>query len=180
MQPYREPDRSELADFAQHISIAETLYVEFTSYPGRVQAMLKQKDFSTELLSELQWQGAAAWERLWEQLRQARDIAARLGRDVTSFDIARKRAGDIWGGGTSLELGAWQGAGQRQRGRLVTWRAAPHEPARAAIAAMRAAIPEVVIPKAPKDEPVVDLRKRPVWPWICLLVIVLFIVSRFI
>ncbi len=177
MQPYREPDRRELNDFVQHVSIAETLLAEFNSYPRRAQQMFRDGQVSEPILKDLQLQAASAWEQLWIQLGQARDIAARLGRDVTKFDLSRKRAGDIWGGGAELTFGAWRSDGRRQT-RPVVWSSAYNEPARAAVKILRAAIPEVVIPAPRRDEPVVDLAPRRIWPWVGLLLVVALIVSR--
>ncbi len=174
---YRDPDRSQLSDFAQHIAIAEGLLSEFNSYPGRVQAMFKAGQVPTDTLDGLRALAASAWERLWEQLVEARAIAEKLGRDVSVFDQCRLRAGNIWMKGAEFNLDAWSGHGQH-RTRLVTWRAAPNEPARGAIKALRAAIPEVVIARTRDDEPAVDLAPRRVWPWIVLVALLALAVWR--
>jgi hypothetical protein len=174
---YRDPDRSELANFAQHIAIAEGLLSEFNSYPGRVQAMFKAGQVPTDTLERVRVLAASAWERLWEQLVEARAIAKRLGRDVSVFDECRSRAGNIWMKGAEFDVGSWRGSGQH-RTRLVTWRAAPNEPARGAIKALRAAIPEVVIARPRNDEPAVDLAPRRLWPWIMLAALLALAVWR--
>jgi len=167
MEPYREPERAGLSDFVQHISIAEQLLAEFVSYPARAQALLRRGSVSVALLADLRRAAATAWEQLWIQLGEGRRIAARLGRDVSDFDASRKRAGDIWSGGAELDIGAWRQDGYGRR-RVVRWRSAYEEPARAAISALRATVPEVVIVSAPKNALPVDLRPRCLWPWIAL------------
>lgn len=124
MSEYRDADRTELSTFAQHISIAETmlgLEVEQT-------AGLHPKSYPEELLAPAQ-----SWDGAWEQLGQARALAIRLGRDVSAYDAALARSGARVRDGV--------------KGIVVApvARAAAHE----AIAALRAAFPEVVVPQQP-------------------------------
>ncbi|HEY4178425.1 MAG TPA: hypothetical protein VGM90_16375 [Kofleriaceae bacterium] len=73
------------------------------------------------------------WRDLWEQLDQARGVIIQLGRDSALFDAARVRAGD-----PLLVAGG-----------VVPLSEPMREAARDAITALRAAVPEIVIPEPP-------------------------------
>jgi acyl-CoA reductase-like NAD-dependent aldehyde dehydrogenase len=121
MTAYREPDRSVLETFKKHVEIAETLLDVCAD-------LSKQFDDPT---GDIRRARGDAWRDAWEQLVQAREIAARLDRDVTAFDQARVIAGNphsVAAGMTPI----------REPMEDATW---------AAIAALRAAVPEVVISK---------------------------------
>jgi hypothetical protein len=142
MTPFREPDRSALATFAQHVSIAETLLGVIADLTAQVGIEADGND--------TQRARGEAWSSLWEQLGQARAIAARLARDVTAFNAARVRAGDPY---------------------VVAAQLAPIPPAMRsaavdAIAALRAAIPEVVVPSPPQPaEGATPTSPGSTWGW---------------
>lgn len=124
MTAFRDPDRSELGTFAQHLSIAETLM--------GVQHELDQA-LHPDSTREERMASAQAWNDLWIQLQQARAIATRFGRDVAAYDVAFAR------GGSCID------------DPVMGLRIAPC--ARTAVAealdALRAAFPEIVIPRPP-------------------------------
>ena len=132
MTTFRDPDRSELAAFAHHISIAETMIELNAELTGGLHA----KSTNEERRAPQQ-----AWEDVFEQAVQARAIAVRCGRDVSAFDAAWARTGaktPIYGKGTVVATPARQAALE-------------------ALDALRAAIPEVVVPrKAPPKTEMVD------------------------
>ena len=85
MSLYRDPEFFELENFLKHIAIAETLLAVNADLATRLSAEHHPE------VERSYWQ---SWRDAWEQLRQARAIAARLGRDVTRIDAAHARAGD--------------------------------------------------------------------------------------
>jgi hypothetical protein len=131
-------DLQALAEFSQHLGLAIALLDQFQLIPQRMGGA------KPDQLRELEHEARTAWENLWAQLGQARTIAQTLGRDTKPYDVARRAAGDIWLDAAAVEFGPWQHhvAGHR---RSVSWRSAPVAPARAAIEALRAAVPEVVV-----------------------------------
>jgi len=137
---YREEDRSELAAFKQHIEIAETLL-------GVNADLSEQLVSDTDDDGELRRARGETWGNLWEQLVQARTIVARLGRDVGPFDAERARAGNPYHVAAGM-------ARIEEPMRVAT---------RAAIDALRVAIPEVVIPVAAKTPTPADtgIPRRP-------------------
>lgn len=80
---YRDPDPSALTAFANHVTIAETLYGAHLDLGVRL---------AHEWDSELQQDYLMTWVQLWDQLEEARRIATQLGRDVTTVDAAERRA----------------------------------------------------------------------------------------
>ena len=75
---------------------------------------------------------------VWEQLQEARALVAAKQRDVTGYDAAREAAGDIYlpASGKAIQLG---------NAVKISWRNASTKPAHDAIAALKAAMPEVVV-----------------------------------
>lgn len=127
--PYREEARSELAAFKLHIEVAETLLGVHADFS---RALVHD----TDDLGELRRARGEAWGNLWVQIEEARAIVARLGRDLGPFEAERVRAGNpylIAAGMTRVDQGMLAAT-------------------TAAIAALRAAVPEVVIPVA-RPEP---------------------------
>jgi hypothetical protein len=144
--PFRD-DHAQATRFSSHVAVAEDILDRIERIPGLVEAgaVLTQ-----ETLNALVRETTVGWENAWDQLQQARDIAAAKGRDVSAFDSARAEAGDIWNNiafGKSVTIG---------RDTHVTWRSVPTRTARAAIAALRAAMPEIVVTQQPALD--VDLR----------------------
>lgn len=77
-----------------------------------------------------------AWGNLWSQLNDARSIVADLGRDLTGFDEIRQSIGDVHSqaaGLTPLNKGMLRAASN-------------------AINALRAAVPEIVVPQAAQSD----------------------------
>lgn len=142
---YRETDPRALADVAQHLGLATALLDQFVAIPARMSAARRDE------LRDLEHEARTAWEALWEQLGQACELARRLGRDVSGYDAARRAAGDIWLDAARVDVHTAYG------GRTTfTWHTAPIEPAHAALDALRAAVPEVVV----SDPPPQDLELR--------------------
>ncbi|MBA3397391.1 MAG: hypothetical protein H0T89_32495 [Deltaproteobacteria bacterium] len=126
MMAYRESaDTSELAAFANHISIAETLLNVNLE-------LLEQLGLQEE--AELRRAYLQSWGDLWEQLDQARAIVVRLARDVSAYQVARARAGDPY-----LVAAGMIRINEAMREATVT-----------AIATLRACVPEVVVPSTVK------------------------------
>lgn len=128
MTAYREVDAPGLTAFAKHISIAETLYgvnLDLLHHPERL----------TD--DELQRSFLQTWGDLWEQLDQARAIVFRLKRDTAAFDAARGRGGDPY-----LVAAGIIPITQKMREATVM-----------AIAALRACVPEVIVPASRPTAP---------------------------
>jgi hypothetical protein len=176
MTPYRERGPQIFTELGQHLGLAMELLDQFEQMSKRVPGA------SIEELYELEREARTAWENLWDQLRQARAIAALLGRDTKDYDIARAAAGDIWLNATDVEVGAWQYTGNG-KARTITWRTAATAPAKAAIESLRAAVPEVVVHKSPPAE--VELRsgyKRvsEYWPIVVILAVLSYLAWRLV
>ena len=117
---------------------------------------------SADVLQAMARAAQLVWERMWAQLSETRALAVQANRDVAAFDRARDAAGALWGTGATVEVGEWQ-LRFLERSQTNTWRSASAAPAHAAIAALRAAFPEIVIPRS-APAPHVDLGRG--FPWI--------------
>jgi hypothetical protein len=135
MTAYRDADTLHLQVFATHIKIAESLLDVVADSGARLRAQSGR--FNDPVTEELLATRREAWGNLWTQLDEARKIVAGLGRDVTSFDAARARIG------AELYL-VVAGASH--------FKTDMPDAAAAAIAALRTAVPEVVIPVSPTSE----------------------------
>jgi hypothetical protein len=143
---YRETDPRALADIGQHLGLAAGLLDQFVAIPKRM-SVARRED-----LRELEHEARAAWEALWNQLGQARELVRMLGRDVTAYDAARRSAGDVWLDAARVDVHSAYGGRS-----TFTWHNAPIAPAEAALAALRAAVPEIVVSEpAPQD---LELRR---------------------
>lgn len=129
--------------FAQHIGVAEDLLDEIERIPARIEAA---ESMTQEVLDHLARNWAEGWQNTWEQLQEARAIVVARGRDVSAYDAARADAGDLFldvAGGKAVHL---------YKETHFTWKNQSTRPARTAIAALRAAMPEVIVTKqAPVD-----------------------------
>jgi hypothetical protein len=169
--PYRD-DHAWLPQFVQHVKVAESLLQIFAYAPQRM-----RMDMEDGELADLQREARTSYETMWENLGQARELARARGRDVSGYDRARAAAGNIWNG-AQADAGAWRGGigpmGAIGRSRQVYWASAPVEPAIAAILALKAAAPEVVI-APPMQEPHIDVRShgwlRKGWPALIVLLV---------
>lgn len=172
--PYRD-EHGQLQEFAQHIGVAEELLRQYEQIPQRLGA-----DLTQEGVEQLKADARVAWEGVWEHLGEARAIVQTAGRGVAGYDRARAAAADIWLGAFELNIGPWESTVGGKR-RTITWRNASTEPARDAIAALRAAMPEVVV-TAPPPTPHVDLRRHgwliDGWPVIVIAAIAALVVWR--
>jgi hypothetical protein len=119
----------------QHLAIAQTLLEQYAALPRRVHGRLR--DVELELLRA---EARTAWEGLWDQLDQARRLAAAQRCDLRAYEHARACAGDIYLNCVSIAVGPWLGPWPFRR-RRVTWVAAPIEPAIAALRALAAIAP---------------------------------------
>lgn len=138
MSVYRETDPRILADIGAHLGLATALLDQFVAIPNRMVVAKREQ------LRELEHEARTAWESMWDQLGQARDLVRALGRDVEPYDLARTAAGDIWLDAARVDIDAAYGSRTTYR-----WRTAPVGPAQTAIAALRDAVPEVVISEPP-------------------------------
>lgn len=123
----------------QHIGIAEDQLAMIEALPARLHQIRDGRGMTNELLALLAREWAQGWERCWQQLEEARELVARRGRDVKAFDTARAAAGDIW---NDVAKGRAVGDGTRVH---WSWENVATQPARDAIAALRMAVPEVVV-----------------------------------
>lgn len=151
--------------FATHIGIAidalnriEALTRNIATLGGGV---------AQDAMDRWAYEWAKGWQDAWDQLGEARTIAMRFGRDVSRFDEARAAAGDIYVDAASGS------AVQVARTVHMSWQTRSTEPAKRAIAALRAAMPEVVVPgPTPPTRPVdiedlvdVEPANDPRTPW---------------
>lgn len=135
--------------FSQHVGVAEDFLDRIEGIPRRLDGLERGDGITQELMDHFAREWAKGWQDAWDQLQQARDLVAKKGRDTSGYDAARAAAGDIY---VDVAVGkAVRAAGEVH----VSWRNVPTTTAREAIAALRAAMPEVVVVKHPPLE--VDL-----------------------
>lgn len=129
--------------FAQHVGIAEDALEEIERIPRYIDEIPRDQGdgLSQEVMDIWMRRWATGWQNVWEQLREARAIVAQKGRDTTGFDAALAAAGDLY---LDVASGKAVRAGNEVH---VTWRNNSTVPAHQAIAALRAAMPEVVVVK---------------------------------
>ena len=154
--PYRDSNASALQAFAQHVAIAETCLEDIVPLAKRFELSLAFA--SAEVLSELASRLGNAWEALWQQLDQARNHVVEYRRDVTLYDVARASVGDRSAGAVQFDFIYYHPTSflphqlvtyRKDDQEAVLWIVPPPQPARDAIEALRAAVPEVVIPRSP-------------------------------
>ena len=147
---YREVDPRVLADIGAHVGLATALLDQFVAIPKRMSVAKREEPRA------LEHEARTAWESLWDQLGQARELVRTLGRDVSAYDAARRSAGDIWRDAARVDIHTAYG------GRITfTWHTAPIAPAKAAIEALRSVVPEVVVSEPPpQDLELQPMRKR--------------------
>lgn len=150
--PYRD-DHQPLHQAAQHIGVAEELLDHFEQIPHRLVG-----NVSHEVLEALKIEARVAWEGVWDHLRQASEIVRGLGRPVGRYERARAQAGDIYVGAIDVRIVPRGRSYGGRRDPTISWRNAPTGPAIAAIASLRAAVPEVVVTRTPA--PTLDLRSH--------------------
>jgi hypothetical protein len=151
MTMYREVDPRLLADIGAHLGLATALLDQFVAIPKRMSSTKREE------LRALEQEARTAWEGLWDQLGQARELVRTLGRDISAYDVARRAAGDIWLDAARADRHTTYSG----RTTIITWYAAPTAPAKAAIEALRAAVPEVVVSEPPpQDLELQPMRKR--------------------
>ena len=143
-------DQQSAYEFSQHLGVAEDQLEQIEAIPRRIEALQSGTGVTQVLMDELTLQYAKGWETVWDQLQAARAICHKLGRDVRAYDTARAAAADIY---VDVAKGSAAKPGNRVE---IRWQNRPTTSAHAAIEALRAAMPEVVVVKqAPID---VDLR----------------------
>jgi hypothetical protein len=123
--PFRDADRSELDAFAAHLQFAGQLL-------GVVRDLTVQITHAEDRAPLVQSRGEA-WTALWERLGEARAIVVRLGRDLARYDDLRGHAGNPY-------MDAINGLQSRL-----------FNVAAEAIDALRAIVPEVTVPAAPRE-----------------------------
>jgi len=147
---YREVDPRLLADIGAHVGLATALLDQFVAIPKRMSVAKREE------LRELEHEARTAWESLWDQLGQARELVRTLGRDTSVYDAARRSVGDIWLDAARVDIHPAYGDCT-----TFTWHTAPIAPAKAAIEALRAVVPEVVVSEPPpQDLELQPMRKR--------------------
>lgn len=155
---FRDVDVAEVDAFAKHVKMAQVLLDHLVAIQERIEGMLVGAPHEGSY-RDLQQQARTAWVDAWAHIHWAREIAKRYGRDVSGVDRAHRQARQTWGHGEYFELVRSSETGK------VVWRSAPRTPARAAIAALRAAMPEVVITKPPPATATTDISRSRVWLW---------------
>jgi len=135
--------------FATHIGIAIDALDRIEALTRNIATL--EGGVAQDAMDRWAYEWAKGWQDAWDQLGEARTIVARFGRDVSRFDEARATAGDIY-------LDAASGrAVQVARTVHMSWQTRSTEPAKRAIAALRAAMPEVVV-SGPTPAPPVDIE----------------------
>jgi len=132
MTPYREDWRAQFAELATHVGNADGL-LEVNGELYQQLALMTNRSVDADRAC------LDTWRDLWTELDRARAILVGLGRDTKQFDAAREQAGN-----PLLVVG-----------RLTPLREPMRAAARDAIAAARAAIPEISMPKIPRSAPVI-------------------------
>jgi hypothetical protein len=136
--------------FAQHVGIAEDLLEQIERIPRAIEALPRGDGLTQETMDTFAQRWAKGWQDVWDQLHEARGVVAQRGRDTAGYDAAREAAGDIY---VDVASGKVTRIGNEVH---FSWKAASTQSARHAIAALRTAMPEVVVTKqAPVD---VDLE----------------------
>jgi hypothetical protein len=149
--PFRDnhSDPATANRFSTHIGLAQDALDRVERIPERIAALDKGEVVNQLLIDAFVTAFSKSWETVWEQLQEARALVAAKQRDVTGYDRAREAAGDIYlpASGKAIQLG---------NAVKISWRNASTKPAHDAIAALKAAMPEVVVvAQAPIE---VDLR----------------------
>jgi hypothetical protein len=143
-------DASVSMRFAQHVGIAEHWLEEIEKIPAHLESLERGDGVTQAVMEAWARKWAKGWEDCWDQLREAREIVASLGRDPSAFDAAFATAGDIFlqtANGTATRVGHTV---------YIRWQNTSTTPAHTAIAALRTAMPEVVASK--QVDAHVDLR----------------------
>jgi hypothetical protein len=168
--PYRGGDEGlALQQFGQHLSIAYDLADELVTCLHQYERAIRFN--MVESAETARTEVGRRWETMWSQLDDARTLAARRGRDVSSYEQARTAAKDLSSGAADLEVGEWLDAGFNAYKRTVRYRIPRLDPAIAAIGALAAAVPEVPITRQPEAP---DLRSGSwiPWKWIVIAIVV--------
>ena len=140
---YRDAHPADHARFAQHVALAEMKLRDYRSFHERVRLSAQITPVDPASLDRLADQACDAWYQMWQQLVEARAIVAAAGRDTSVFDSAREDIADL--DIAKVDRGAWR-LGFLSVERTLTYQAASDEAPTTAIEALRAAMPEVVIP----------------------------------
>lgn len=149
--PFRDQslDPAVANTFATHVGLARDALAQVDRIPQLVANLETGKGVDQTLMDMYVHEFSKRWETVWDQLQQARQIAASRHRDVSAFDAARAAAGDIY-------LPAEGKAFNMYNTVEIKWRSASTQPAHDAIAALVAAMPEVVVTEQAPIE--ADLR----------------------
>jgi len=138
--PFRDQslDPAVANTFATHIGLARDALAQVERIPQQVANLKTGKGVDQALMDMFVHEFSKRWETVWDQLQQARQIAANRHRDVSAFDAARAAAGDIYLPAEGKAINMYNTVD-------IKWRSASTQPAHAAIAALVAAMPEVVV-----------------------------------
>ena len=169
---YRGGDPRLLADIGTHVGLATALLDQFVTIPKRMSVANRAE------LRALEHEGRTAWESLWDQLDQARELVRMLGRDISAYDAARRSAGDIWRDAARVDIHTAYGGLA-----TFTWHTAPVARAKAAIEALRAVVPEVVVSEPPpQDLELQPMRKRieQYGPGVAIVAVVTWMIVHFV
>lgn len=135
--------------FATHIGLARDALAQVDRIPQQVANLKTGKGVDQSLMDMFVHEFSKRWETVWDQLKEARQIAASNHRDVSAFDAARAAAGDIYLPAEGKAISSYDRVD-------IKWRSASTQPAHDAIAALMAAMPDVVVTEQAPLE--VDLR----------------------
>lgn len=139
--------------FATHVGIAIDALDRIEVLTRRVSTL--DGGVGQDTMDHWAYEWSKNWQDAWDQLGEARAIAARVGRDVSRYDEARAAAGDIYvdvASGRALTVA---------RVTHMTWQNRSTLPAKRAIAAFRSAMPKVII-VAPDTPRVVEVPSEEV------------------
>ncbi len=144
---YRHSRIARAGEFAQAVGVARMLTTEYAELTKRTQTVGYQ---------DVRHRGETLWRTIWEQLTIARTVARQSGRAVAPFQYAQ-------GAITVRSINATG---------LYELCYAPFAHARAAIAALMAAVPEVEIPPEPST---IVPNVRLAVPWLTIAVVSAFV-----
>lgn len=168
--PYRGgEDGIWLQTFSEHLSIAFGLAEELVATVPRFEHLVRIG--VAEGLESVARQIGRSWEMLWSQLDDARSLATRRGRDVSTYDRARVNAKDLSSGAAQVEIGEWLDAGLNAKERTVQYRIPRLEPALDAMEALKLSVPEAQIVRQPEAPDLRSARRGP-WKWILIAIVV--------
>jgi hypothetical protein len=168
-------DPAKLNQLVQHLGTAEGLLDQYGEIPGRVEDTHEVPQFDA-----MKGEARSVWEGIWEQLKEAAELARADGRDLAAYDAARARAGDIFLADFRYQVVTRVNDPANRN--FADWVQPDSEPANAALRALSAAVPEAATAldanRAPHH---IELRTGTWWvKWTPVLVFVGILVAMLI